>query len=208
MESLHFYLECLFFLSGIALAIIAAIGLRQLTLAKNIARMDAKRESFRLAAEQIAYFLQHITPLRNALDNAIEKNGVVFFDKSSVEIRGDQVRFKSTASKDELKGLFKIVPELVDLYNALEAFSSYFTSGVADERVAFTAVGTTYCDTERDLLPDIVEWDGDQKHNRNILQLFFLWNTRFEKLQLGAEKRRIEAKLEGVTDKFIKPIGT
>jgi hypothetical protein len=190
------------------LTIIAAIGLRQLTLSKNIARTNAKRKSFRLAAEQIAYYFENIIPLVNALDAAIENHNVVFFAKSSVEIDGNTMRLKSTATPDDLRGLLKIVPEVTSAYNALEAFSIYFTSGVADERVAFSAVGTTYCNTVRQLLPDIVDWWHDQQYCIHILQLFLLWNARFEKQKLAAEKRRIEAKLGSATDKFVKPIGT
>lgn len=191
------------------LVIIAAIGLRQLTIARENAQMNAKRESFRLAAEQRAYYSHHVIPLLNKLDAAIRAKGITFFSNASVEVRGEEVKINSPMTPADAKALLTIAPELTEAYNALEAFGLYFTSGVADEQVAFSAVGTTYCYSVRKLLPDLVRMATDKKakYMNHVLELFFLWNSRFEAETLQAEKRRIDAELSGVTGKFIRPIG-
>jgi hypothetical protein len=204
----HLILEWLFFGSGIALTIVAVIGLRQLTIAKNTARTNAKREAFRLAADQCAYYMEHIIPLNNALDEAVRRHNIVFFDESSVEVDGNRVKLKSTATRADVLAVIRIAVELTALYNALGAFSVYFTSGLADEKVAFSAVGTTFCNGVRNFLPDIVTWTGEQKYNRNIIKLFLLWQGRFDAQKLAAERRKIDEKLDAVKDKFITPIGT
>ena len=113
MSSLHFVLESLFFLSGIALTVIAAIGLRQLTVAKEIARIGAKRDSLKLAADQCAHYMHNIIPLQNALYEAIQTKHIAFFDKSEVEVKGDQVKVTSTATPADVDALKTIAYEFL-----------------------------------------------------------------------------------------------
>src|SRR5947209_7279974 len=117
MNTSHLILEWSYFASGVVLAIIAGIGLRQLTVAKNVAKINAKRESFRLAAEQCTFYLKHVVDALNAVDTAIIEHEITFFQKSSVEVKGDKVKVHSTASNAEHRELLEILEPLVDAYN-------------------------------------------------------------------------------------------
>jgi hypothetical protein len=79
MQILRVILELLYFLSGPALALFALFGLRQLTIAKENAKMSAMRDSYKLAADQVAFFGNIIIPLKNKLDEAVSKNNITVF---------------------------------------------------------------------------------------------------------------------------------
>ncbi|MEK5374521.1 hypothetical protein [Paenibacillus sp. FSL P2-0173] len=53
-------LEITYFITSSLLFIIAIIGLQQLSIARNSAKMNAKREAYKLAAEQCSYYLEVI----------------------------------------------------------------------------------------------------------------------------------------------------
>lgn len=205
MTAVHSILESLFFLSGIALAVLAGIGLRQLTVAKEIARTDATRDSLKLAAEQCAHYNHHIIPMIDALTHAVEANNIVFYDKSQVEVKADKVKVTSTAMPEDIRALIQVGTEFLTLFNAMDAFAIFFLAGVADEKLAFSAVGTHYCQIVRRHLSHLMIHKGGFD---NVLQLFFLWNGRLESLRLQMERQEIENNLQKIQNKFIKPVGT
>jgi len=66
--------ELLYFASGIAIAVFAFLGLRQIKLGleqlkttKEIAKTNAKRESVKFASDQCRYMAEQCVPLRTAL---------------------------------------------------------------------------------------------------------------------------------------------
>ena len=89
----------------------------------------------------------------------------------------------------------------------MDAFSVYFTTGAADERVAFSSVGSTFCSTTKQLLPGIVP-HLESGHFRNLFRLFLIWNGRLVSERLLREKSQIEQRLKKVDNKFISPVGT
>jgi hypothetical protein len=208
MNSLHSVLEALFFLSGIALTIIAAIGLRQLTVAKDIARTDALRNSLKLAAEQCAHFSNNIVPMINALYEAINAKKITFFAKSHAEVKGKTVKVTSTATTDDVRALLTVATEFLTTFNAMDAFAIFFITGAADEKAAFSAVGPSYCREVQRYLPQIMIHHHRGSGFDHLLKLFFLWNTRLESLRLQMERDAIDNTLQKIQNKFIKPVGT
>ena len=206
MAVVHFILESLFFVSGIALTIVAGIGLRQLTIAKDIARTDAHRESLKLAADQCLHYMNYIIPAQDALDVAVKSKKIAFFAKSQAEVKDDTVKVTSTATGADKGALETIAKEFLAAFNPTEAFAVFFFAGVANERVAFSAVGTTYCNNVRIYLPLLMILRPGAF--ANTLKLFFLWNSRLESERLRTEREEIDNKLAKIQNKFIKPVGT
>jgi hypothetical protein len=89
----------------------------------------------------------------------------------------------------------------------MEVFSLFFISGVADEGVAFSSVGATFCYEVHKLLPDLV-LKSDKDHFKNLIRLFLLWNARMESRKLLEDKYKIESKLNSIDEKTIRPLGT
>lgn len=214
MDTAKTILELLFYCSGVAVAILAAIGLRQLTLAKEnvdavtaIARTTSKREAFKLAAEQCAHYYNHIVPLLNEYDKWIEKK--VLSDVVAgweIEISGDRIKIKPKSSKIRERFLTEISATNLPALNALEGLAVLFTSGVASEEVAFSSIGYTFCFNVRRSLPTIL-LIGDGTHFLHILSLFMLWQRRIERQELDAHQKQTDERLRELQDDGIKPIG-
>jgi hypothetical protein len=59
--------ETLYFLAAVALAAVAYKGLEQLRIAKDTAKMNARREAFKLAADECRNFAIQVVPLADVL---------------------------------------------------------------------------------------------------------------------------------------------
>lgn len=184
----------------------------QLKIAKDTARLNAQRDSLLLSASQCDSYLHNIIPLLNALDAAIKEKGITFFEKAEVDIRGDSIRIRPNLENDglitEMNKLKTIVRETLEAFNAMEAFALFFVSGVADETVAFSFVGKTYCNSVGKYLPWVVTLSQDGGYYRSMIKLHLIWHARSERHKLLKDRNRIEEQLNSVRDKFIKPVGT
>jgi hypothetical protein len=200
-------LQALYFLSCIGLFVVAIIGLKQLKIAKDTAKMNAKRESLKLANSQIHHYLTKVVDLQNILDSEIEKHNIKLYKNAKAIIKGDTITVKLNSDKHELKKLESIAEPLVNTLNSMESFATFFTSKLADEKIAFKAVGKTYCGSVKTLMPDIA-FHASRGHHTNILDLFLIWNNRIEQQKLREEKSSIEEKLLQIDNKPIKPLGT
>ncbi len=207
MEQLRDVLELIYFISAPIIAFIAGVALWQIKVTKDTARTNAKRNALSLAAQQCDHYQKYIIPLQNTLDATIEAKSITYLKQSEVIIDGNRIRVKKSYPKDIKDQLNNIGLDLLAVLNSMEAFAMFFTTGSADERIAFSSVGSTFCRVARDLLPEIVPY-VDSGHFRNLYQLFLMWNSRIESKKLLHEKEELEQKLRKVDKKFIEPVGT
>jgi hypothetical protein len=198
-------LELAYFLSGPALVVVAAIGLRQISVSREVARTSAKRDAYRLTAEQCKHYCESVIPLLNQLDVAIREQDLQIFEKSTVEVEGDKIKILPfTTYEGHAEGMAKIAKEFTAAYNALNAF---FISRLADERLAYSSLATTYCTSVRKLLPVIVPWAVDCEED-NILKLFLLWHNRKESAAAKKEMARLQSEIASKRTIRVPPIGT
>jgi hypothetical protein len=207
IETVRTILEFVYFGSAPIIAIIAIIGLRQLKIAKETVRISAKREAIALAATQCQVYGTTIIPLHNLLDDAIAKNGITIFKEAEVVVEKDRAKVKFPKGIWHGEQISKIAKELAEVLNSMESFSVYFISGVADEQVAFSTVGATFCFTVRKLLP-VILLHVETGHFKNIFSLFLMWNARIERENLLRQKGDLDTKLGQINNKYITPIGT
>ena len=208
MENARTILELLYFASAPLLAIIAAVGLWQLKITRDNAKIAAQRESLRISAEQCNFYLSHIVPMWNKFDKLIADRKFTSIGNVELNINEkNQIRITPKDPKKFLDEIFAISHEIVDLANLLEAFSIYFASGVASERTAFDTIGVTFCKSMERLIPAMLVF-GEGKYHKNTLKLFFLWHQRTEAIKLAGDKRAIEKRLEAISGKHIEPLGT
>lgn len=215
MGQIRGLLELLYFASAPALVIVGLIGLRQLKISRDNARIDAKRRALALASEQCAYYLNYIIPLINRANQTIEAHDIKYFKMIEVEAKENGLHAKSAASRqaitkevDRLFAAKEVQNALLDAYNALEGFAVYFTSGTADESVAFSAVGHTYCNSVQALLPDLYICTQDGQFLQNLMKLFYLWNDRIRAESLLCTREGVEKELAAIEMRTIPPIGT
>jgi hypothetical protein len=181
--------------------------LQQLRIAKESITISSKRDAYKLTADKVTWFAEHIIPLINNLKEEIEKKEVTFFSESKVKIEEDKISVHTPSNEKSAKDIVEIFGELTTLLNALEAFAIYFTSGVASEELAFSSIGSAYCRCVREFLPAAVLLNDNKKNYENLLQLFIRWNSRIDKLDLLKNQKEIQKKLRKINDESITPIG-
>lgn len=199
-------LEIIYFATTPVLLVVAALGLKQLSISRQVAKTNAKRESFKLAAEQCSYFLQHIIPKMNTVDKLAKEKSIKSYGVAEIEIRGDELNVKVKKNVKDQEKIKEMIGEILDLLNALEGFSVFFTNGIAEQRIAFSSIGFTYCNCVKKYLPLICPVLG--LGFNNIIKLYIEWNTILEKQKAWEDKIKAEEKLSQDCVFDFKTIGT
>ena len=110
--------------------------------------------------------------------------------------------------KQWLEHVLKNNPD-IQVLNSLEAFATYFTSKMADEEIAFSAVGLTYCNTIEKLFPFIAtNISSDHQYYSNIKDLYQIWSKRIKKEKLQNQVKERLTAIDGIEKEKINPIGT
>lgn len=200
-------LESLYYFSGIALVIVAVVGLQQLSISKKNARISAKREALKYSNEQVHFYLTNIIKLQNYLDEEIKKYNINFYQKADVVINGKSVKVKFNSGKEEVEKLKYISGPFGDMMNAVECFAASFISKLADEKSAFKSVGKTYCLAIREYMPQLIIHTRNGYY-KNLMELFFIWDSRIQQIKLIEDKTNIEERLSEIDNKIITPLGT
>jgi hypothetical protein len=201
-------LEIIYFISSSLLLVVGAFGLKQIRIAKDSSKLNATRESYKLAAEQCTYFLNHIIPLTHQLDALLEAKSIKNTGEVKTHYKDNQVSFEVKLNK-ELISCTEVVVEMSKILNSIEAFSVFFTSRVAEEEVAFSSIGRTYCTTLEDLLPIAIAGSrGGEKGYSNLIKLYIAWNHRIEQGNALRDKIKAEQKLNQSITVNLKSLGT
>ncbi|MCI0562099.1 MAG: hypothetical protein MN733_26735 [Nitrososphaera sp.] len=102
----------------------------------------------------------------------------------------------------------EIAVEFTKVANAIEAFSTYFVSGVADEEVAYLSIGTTFCNSVTKIAPILV-FLGDKNNSYSCtLHLLSIWGARLQSDLLKRQKEDIEEQLKEYQSMTIQTVGT
>ncbi len=209
------WLELAYFVSGIAVAILAAFGLRQLQLAKQqletskeIFRTQSRRSAAEAAVVECRRFADTVIQDSLRLDKFIEDNSIAFFNKAKLERTEDGVKIDlSAVDQDDVKKLSGAHPQINGFLNGLEAHALYFLSGVADEEIAFKVNAKTYVEMAETAFKLFAITGVGKEDAGPIKALYFRWSRRLEAKQLKAEQVRLTRMLATFKDEPIPPIG-
>lgn len=201
-------IEVISFISTIGLLVVAIYGLKQLKISKDTAKIAAQRDAVKSANEQVKNYLEVVIPEGNRLFELVEAKKITSFKKSSFELNADSVDVTIKPDTNKFSSdIISIVGEMTHYLNLLEAFSTFFTSKLADENIAFKSVGMTYCKAVERYMP-VIATLGGKYYYQNIIELYRLWRERIDENDLKLEKADIEKRLEKKNGKIILPIGT
>ncbi|NMH65657.1 hypothetical protein [Shewanella salipaludis] len=215
MEIIKDCLEFLYFLSGPAIAVIAYLALSQIKVAKEqmeeqkrSLRVSSKRDALKLTSEQVTVYADKIIPLQSALKIKLKGEEINFLDKFEIEFEGDSIKVIPPKEDFDLQELIKAGSEFVSVANAMESFSTYFASGVADEKIAYLSLGSTFCDSMQMMAPILIPLSNDGRRFSATLRLYYIWGSRLEAETLEKQKRDIEKKLSSKKQTSVKVVGT
>ena len=197
--------ELVALLSSVIIAVVAIIGLKQIVILKKTLRVQSKRDALKLTSEQCAVYMAEIIPLQDEFQNAVRENNVKYFEGWDTEVREGKV-FVSRKQPPNSEGLEKVILKL-SMLNNMESFSSFFTSNVGDERVAYNTVGTTFLTFTRGLLPWVLHCN-QRGYYKSLTQLFIQWESRRLSEEIREKKESLEEQLRRTTFKNYPPVGT
>ncbi len=206
-------LEILYFVSGIALVLIAAkglgqikVGLQQIKLTKEIAEKSARRDAYRLAHEQCQSFG---TSVAIAVSNVLAQAralGVTIYTNPSFQVEECQIvkhDFQGNAILAALSRLDPTVP-----MNMLEGFAMFFVTGLADEEIGYRETAIAFCELSASLMP--VFWyyrETKRAMYKSVIELYEMWHNRLALEKLQERREEVERDLSRVKPRTIKPIG-
>lgn len=191
-------------LFGIAIIIIAAKGLEQLSLTKKISDMNEKRAAYTCAVEQCAYYTNDIVKKSDELYTKMKTSKITFFYNIEVEVdlKKEKILLKwPISTKEELALVETIIPDIIILINSLEIFALFFSSKLADEKIAFPTTAESYCKLVKLYSPILIMIDDNSTVDSPIYDLFFIWEERIIKEKLDQRKKIIEVELKSSSSK-------
>jgi hypothetical protein len=186
--------EALYFLSGIAIACIAAIGLKQVRLLKIDLVSRTRRAASERAVDACTQFLTQSIPLSSALLTDYQKAGLKNYDGPIGDFSAQSL------SPDALQALKKkiAVQTSTHLLNALECIAMAFTTGVADEEVGFPVIGRAFCDEVQyhyDGIALMHDWKPHSKYYTSIVKLYGVWSQKLKQAELSAKEQNLTKEL-------------
>ena len=216
--------EFLSFIGTILVAIFALLGLKQLRhgasqikvalnaikSSEEIAKNNAKRESFRIAAEQCMIWAKDIVPLIN--DFTVLFMAGKYPVLSSCIVTEDWGTLNVQSQCNNLPGLLHEITSndglVITICNRMEAFAMFFTCGVADADKAYWPICDGFCIHVRRFLPYIIRENLEHKHFTYTLMLFGAWAARDTKERLEKEVAQKQEKVSKITLPTIRTFGT
>jgi hypothetical protein len=207
-------LENLYLLSGPVLAILGFVAIFQLKLTKKAIIVGSKRQAAELASSQIDNYLTNIIKDQDTLfelnqEQKIQRKrfeNLVTFTREEILIQfEDEKALNSYAGKSMTN-----LTEILGVLNKMESFSTYFTKGVADEEIAFSAVGRTFCHSVEVYSFDIsiMRNNKDNGAFNNIVELYNVWNERLKSERLTKELIDKQEELKNLKIQKVDILGT
>ena len=203
-------LELLYFASGITIAVAAIWGLKQLRITRDIARINAKREALKFAAERCQYFAERAVPLQLKMFTEYNRLGLTFL---STETQWSIMNGEIVKYYFDTRLLDSEVPKLVELVvyylNALEAFAIPFVAGVADDDLGYQETAIAFCRVVKMCMPAFFQMrrTGVSRYE-SIIKLYETWNKRLLADSIVPGINSTEELLTFVDREKVKPIGT
>jgi len=209
ISKLRFFLEFAYFISGVVVAVASIYALKQVSILKKTLYIQSKRDSLKLTNEQCKDYMERIIKLQDKFDNDVKSEGITYFNHWDIKNSPDGIsakRTKDITDEEWEKYDHSEIAENIP-FNAMEAFSSYFICGAADEFVAYNAVGLSFIETINDYMPFILN-ARENGHYKNLIELYEIWEQRHRTELLNAKKREINKELNSVKQTYKVALGT
>jgi hypothetical protein len=189
------FLELLYFASGIAIAIAAFLGLRQLkvgleqvAISKEVARINAKRESVRYADEQCRYFAEKVVPAQTKMGVEYTQARLTFLNILPPDNQGPRQFLVQNGEVVLPRGYdvtlldrewLKIAEPMITYLNAIESFAIPFAEGVANEDIGYRETARPFCQGMQSVLPAIFQLRRTQQGRyESAIKLYTTWSSR------------------------------
>lgn len=196
-------IEILYFIAGIIVAVAAVIALKQIAIMKETASNQSKRDAIKISSEQCNNYLTNIIKLQNDFYQILKNKNISYKDNWTVDIDGNNIVIHYNKEVDFVS-FYHL--DFCKVFNAMEAFATYFTNSLADEMVAYFSLGTTYINQVETYLPFLLDFNNDGYY-LNIVKLYLIWKKRMISIELKQQQKKINDKMRKCKSETIKPVG-
>lgn len=184
------------------------IAKEQLIEQKKALKISSKRDSLKLTADQVSLYCNTIIPLQNIFEEKKTREHRELLNSFKIDFEDNAIKVTPPKQDVDFTTFIQISKELVAVANAMESFSTYFVSGVADEKIAYLSLGSTFCDTMNKMAPILIPLSNGGRRFSSVLDLYSIWGSRLNSENLLKQKTEIENKLKTHSDFSIKVVGT
>jgi len=225
-------IENLSFFSGPVVALLGLFVILQLRLTKKQflesqrhLKINSQRNAAIISAEQVKIYCELIIPMQNKLFVERKKSSFPNFNGEIKNFTNDEFE---TWDKDYKEAFLNKPDDIarleLEMLNQMEAFSIYFIQKIAEEKIAFSSIGTNFCRTIESYYPIISFMRGSKNPNKNyqnIVELYKVWKNRINHIKYKEEEEELSKELQDKFEKLeklrlsqnniiqeIKPIGT
>lgn len=180
----------------------------QIITTKKASEIQSKRESLKIAAEQVNFFAEKIIPDIEKFLRLKENRKYPILSKAIVTENWPTIECKT----DDLGGLIKEVETndglVIKTLNRVEGFAMFFTCGVADADAAYRPICRAFCDYVKIFLPFIIIANEKFNHYSNILSLYTAWCMRNSVEKAEKEISKQKQHLSKIKVPEMNPLGT
>ena len=138
IESLKYYAELGYFIAGIALAIAAWYGLKQISISKADIEERKKRAAMEKAMEYYELYESKFTPLIDEFDKECAEKGLDIGGYKQLE------QFDESGIPPGFTQRRSIILSWFQAFNVLETIATAFIIGLADENVGYSLFGPSF----------------------------------------------------------------
>jgi len=193
------YCELVNCLLTLGFLVVAIIGLKQISLARQAANLNATRDALKVSAEQCRHYANRIIPLADTLSS--RRKEFSFFDCFSFSVKQSRILLEKNrdikpADVQQLDTAY--YSEFAPLFNEVESFCQYLTSGLADEKDAYLCLGDAFLSMISPYIPLLVLRAQEGHKWCNTLAIFVTWYNRQKRESIEREKHAISEKSDSL----------
>ena len=206
-------IENLNYLSGPIIALMGFAAIIQLWLAKKAIVTTSKRQAAELATKQIDKYAEQIIPLQNkhnAFAEKLNQEKLKFPEIKEFTLKEIEKEYSEEVFLKNIEIGITNLSLINPVLNAMDTFATYFIKGVADEEIAFSSIGVTFCYSTEQYFFHIcmARSEDDSIIYNNLVSLYHLWNPRLRSEKLNRELERKKQEIRKIKVSKIDPMGT
>jgi len=191
-------LETAYYISGIILTVISAIGLFQLVIIKHESTIKFRRQSLDIAIKIVERYLTNYVKISDAFDKECK---ILKIPPYLGTIKDLPIIDKGILTLRVNSSL-----EWHKIFNELEIISVSVLSGTSDDDFVFKSIGRSFCTgvaRNYDILKSIRSWSVPCPYYDNLWELFYIWRAKLLKIELKHQKNKTEDELAKIIEKTI-----
>jgi hypothetical protein len=207
--TLRSILELAYFVSTIVLTSVAFYGLKQLSLTKQIAAKNARRESIKFAAERCQYYAEAVVPAQDNVVKSYKLNKLTCLSNLSFKVeKGEIALHNFDARKTALceRELSVIMRDGVAFLNSLEGFAIPFVAGVADDELGFQETASSFCRGLSEFMPMVVVLRKHGPRYESSVKLYESWIARLEAEKMKSLVQSMSEKIKAAEKAKFPPL--